>query len=515
MLVRGIWNRVAAAVLFVGVFTPLACLGMKVVVSDGKQPVPAGAKLVLTSDQPEYFLGENILITFTLTNEGKEPFIISVGGDYRGTGYQLRYRFTVLDEKGQTLPNPFPDAVNFGGVLQGYEILPGESFETSLALMQYWQFDTPGLYTIRVTHDLGWDATTGKLPVGEIKLRLKMPNAEEAEKVVKAMEVLPEQKALHMNQKHPNYEDWHCLRYPVYLKPVLQRAKFRQLKTLDAIGSIPTPEATQALITLVRESNWEYRTKAAELLARRLPEPQRSSRLKNRWYFNLKRQQHLEKLAQQSWKPSLQDEVRALALEWIRNPDSKAVALGARMLQCVEKTEDAPQIFEALERALSATFSSRSGATDNILNFPSPIYELLSATELLYDKGYELKPDGQARTLAYFDYLAVIRPPEMPEDWLTTMDIHASSGSYAIREMALYSMPQPAPDSCVKYVKLGLKDSDLGVVQAACRMAGTSKRSELLQPVLDVLRTSHHRWLMQAAADAAVTLNGQYEVWTI
>ena len=45
-----------------------------------------GIEAHFTLDKEEYFLGEPIMATFTVTNTGDAPFSFAVGGDYRGTG---------------------------------------------------------------------------------------------------------------------------------------------------------------------------------------------------------------------------------------------------------------------------------------------------------------------------------------------------------------------------------------------------------------------------------------------
>ena len=92
----------------------------------------------------------------------------------------------------------------------------------------------------------------------------------------------------------------------------------------------------------------------------------------------------------------------------------------------------------------------------------------------------------------------------------------ARPGPYLLREAALRSIPQPIPVECLPYIKRGLGDSDLGVCRAACTLAGKSGNQEFLKPVLEIIATEHHEWLLREATDAARTLNAGFnllEIW--
>ena len=48
-----------------------------------------------------------------------------------------------------------------------------------------------------------------------------------------------------------------------------------------------------------------------------------------------------------------------------------------------------------------------------------------------------------------------------------------------------------------------LEDKDLGVCRAACTAAGRSKDTRFLQPLLDLIATEQHEWLLREAGNAA------------
>ena len=218
------------------------------------QPVPEGAAVALVFDRQEYFLGENILVHFVIENTGGVPFSSHWGGDSRGSSRPLRFKVTATDETGRVAEDPDPFPMCFGGFGGQHTLKPGEKFITTLALMRYCQIDKPGVYTIRATHDFGWKEGERKRPVGEAKITLRMPDATQAEGVVAQMEQLPEQPNAMYGQRGSDYADFGCLRQPVYLEPLLRRARAGNRRALGGLAGIPTPEATQAMIQLAGDS---------------------------------------------------------------------------------------------------------------------------------------------------------------------------------------------------------------------------------------------------------------------
>src|SRR6188508_1602427 len=80
-------------------------------------PAPSDqARATLRFDRPVLWLGENILAHFCVGNAGREPFTISVGGDYRGSSRFLRFKMTVTDDRGRAMPDPDPNPFNLGGM---------------------------------------------------------------------------------------------------------------------------------------------------------------------------------------------------------------------------------------------------------------------------------------------------------------------------------------------------------------------------------------------------------------
>ena len=484
--------------------------------AQGSQLVPAGAVVTLETDRPDYFLGENVLVHFVLKNTGEKPFDASWGGDYRGVNRHLRFKVTATDAAGRVAEDPDPSPMCMGGRGGSLSIKPGEDFTASLPLMRYCLIDQPGTYTIRVTHDFGWKEGGRKRPVGEITITFRMPSAAEAEQIVTQMEKLPTDPYSTLGQRAHEYADFGCLRYPIYQEPLLRRAQGGDKRAVAALGNLMTPEATQVLIGLAGAADAGLALEAARTLNARLPLPgSYKARPGQGWadHFAVRR-----RLAERTWNPQFAEETRALATVLIARKDPEAIALGASMLESIGTSEDAPALLAALARALPATVIPRCNPNDNILNQPQPIRELLAALQPLHAQAFALGDSlsGNAQILVYFSRLAG-QPPPRPPRWLEMLDAFGMASPYPLREAAVRSIPLPLPAEGVKFVERALTDSDRGVCRAACELAGKSGNREFLKPLIEIIATENHEWLLRSASTAAMELGGGYDfldAWT-
>lgn len=481
------------------------------------QPVPEGAKVTLEFDRPDYFLGENVLMHFVLQNTGDTPFEASWGHDYRGASRHLRFKVTATDEAGQAAEDPDPSDMCMGGLGGPETLKPGEKFTTSLPLMRYCQIDQPGLYRIRATHDFGWREGERKRPVGETTITFRMPDAAKAEWIVSRMENLPNTPNAIWGRRSRDYADFGCLRQPVYLEPLVCRARGGDTHAFEGLGRMATLEATEALIRLAGDSDSNLALDAARTLTGRLPHPEFDKSLPGQGRLRIGRFPVRRRLAERAWDARFAPAVRALATNFLARKETSHISRGALIIEAVGTKEEAPAVLAAIDRALEPLHQPRSDPKDNILDFPQPVRELLRAMQALRSRGFAVgrSVSGRAQILLYFQWLADEAPPR-PSHWLQMLDAFGAAGQYPLRESALRSIPQPMPAECTKFVTRGLADPDLGVCRAACAVAGKSGDKELIKPLLEIIATEHHDWLLREASNAAQALGAGFdllEVW--
>ena len=385
-----------------------------------------------------------------------------------------------------------------------------------MPITRYRQFDQSGLYTLRATHDFGWKAGTVPHPVAEATITLLVPNAEQAEKVVLQMEALAAQESVSLGERTADFADFTALRHPVYLAPLRQRAGSGDERALVGIAQIATPEATATLIDLAAHPDSKLAFEAAKQLALRLPEPLIPEEAARIWAASAGVELPHARLVRLSWEERFRPHVRSVGKQLLSSTKADEINCGASILASVGAVDDAPEIKKAIDSALQLTISPRRERKDNILDFPEPLRLLIRAMQALRGRDFQLGESlsGDDEILLYFMYLQGDASPR-PERWRQIFESFATASPYAVREAAWRSVPCPLPDWCRPALLTALSDGDLGVVRTACSVAGDSEEPQLIGPLLEIIATENHEWLLREASEAALKLGAKYDLWEV
>jgi hypothetical protein len=496
-------RAIVSGLLIVVVFLP-ALAGA----AEGKQPDPyrgealafhEGARVTLLLDKKEYFLGENILLHYCLENTSKTPFQIQSGMDMNSvTGRQVSFEVIAKGEDGKPVDDLYQTEAVAGMGMGSYPVLkPAEKFYESIQLVRFCRFEKPGVYTIRVVHDLGWRLTGDqKFPVGEIKIKLVMPTPEQARRVVEDMYKLPKDPNVDTGQMCPPYADFVALRHPVYLPILLEYAQRGDVDALEAIGEMPTPEATKALIGLLDHTKRAFAVKAAGMLSGRLPYAEESEwgqpfEAESRW------------LVARAWRPEFAPQVMAHARKFLSWHDDDALAVAGDMVQSLGGKDDLPYLITALDYAVPAS-EGLWRKSDSDPNLPGPCFELSEAAEILAKRGADISgnPESPGQKVAF---LAALKSKQefRPKGWEATVSTLLKDKLLYIRQLAVESLPRPLSKPFVEMLPTLLADPAVIVRIKACEVAKETKARELRQPILDILATSESLGLLLVARDAA------------
>jgi hypothetical protein len=472
--------------------------------------VPGPSRVALTVDKPSFFLGENVLVHYCLENTGTQPITIDVGGDSRGASRSRRFTVVVTDAHGSALPDPDPGGFTLGGIGTSPTIVPGEQWCQSLPLMRYARIDGPGTYAVRVTHDLGWPK--GQAPEGRASVTLKMPTPAEAEGVLRTMDGMGHERPV-MGRRSGPWVDFTMLRYGVYLRPLLRRARAGQAEATTGISVIPTFEATGALVALAADRNASIARPAARALAMRLPDPQLAGALPRRSPFGDDLVSPRTYLRSASWRPAFAPKVRTIARRFLASPDKQDVVEGAFFLEAVGEAGDASTLSAALSRAIdmTPTLSLEKGI------YPRPrgaLAELMRAADVLLARGYAPPaPHDQTGDVAL--WLATIGRGARPLGWQDVMARALAHRIPWVRELALDKMPDVVPESLVAAVGANLAVSDVDVQIAGCRLVERGKLGVFRAAVKAIAETAREYWLLNASQNALDILGGRIDVLEI
>ena len=489
-----------------------ALAALAVSAGEEKPPIPEGARVTISFDKNECFLGENVLVHFTVENVGKTEFKVDTGGDYRASPRHLRYTVTAAAEDGTAAADPHPNPFCMGGLSCAPPVKPGGKFEQSLALMRYCRIDQPGAYTVRVSHDLGWKPDKdGKSPEAAAKVTFVMPTPEQARKVVEAMYAMPENTGATWGQRSKEYPDFGTLRYPVYLSILAERAAKGCEKALYGISRIPTPEATARLLELAAGSAPELLVKVVQNLSLRLPDPYLEKKLPSRGFWEDTREGERRWMVKQAWRPEFAARARKLIPPLLAHDTLDSVACGAFLCECIGDKDDAPHLLKALDSAITKTKTAPLETSC----YPRPrgnCAELLRAAEMLLARGADVPTvptsPGEAVFLAMASSLREgFRPPGLKAQWVALLDHEIPY----VREKALDYAPPALTKLLAPLAVPLLADADVDVQIAACHFVERTKSEALREPLLKALAAAKEEWLFNAAVSAAHALGARLD----
>ncbi|MEI9999342.1 MAG: hypothetical protein WDO13_09320 [Verrucomicrobiota bacterium] len=123
-------------------------------------PSTAGIKLrgAFSFSKPAYRLGDPVVATFTVTNEGAQDINFPAGGDYRSTGRHDRFSVRATDALGLPVPDPKWWRTFLGGIGGGLggevTVKPGMTYREDVPVSQWCAFPGPGRYRVTLGRTL-------------------------------------------------------------------------------------------------------------------------------------------------------------------------------------------------------------------------------------------------------------------------------------------------------------------------------------------------------------------------
>ena len=468
--------------------------------------LPAGFKASLVGDRTNYFLGENILLHYRVENVGATTFKISTGGDYRGSTRADRFKITAVSSDGKLVADPTPLMRNFGGGMSsGGEIAPGGDWFEEVYVSEYCRFDTPGTYTVRAFHDLGFGQQRTNDPrTVVLTLELRAPTEAEARSILVEAERAKPFRGNTWGRKGEARLCYPCIRWPSFLKPLEERAQQDNVSAVVGIASIRTLDASRALVGLLSHTNATLVTKAAALLDVRLPHPE--SDFTGPWGPE-RRQYILENV----WEDTLTPLVRNYCVQLLQGTKRSDLMSAASLLRLVGTAQEVPALQRALDFAVAQTNTEYLAD----IHYPAPIRaaELLLRTVLTLHPNLDVEPTPHLSPGELVLFLARHGASEKPlSSQEEALFVAALKNPLPyVRMKALDQLPKEIPLSLVGGITHCLTDSNVGVQNYAFQVAQRMQEPKHLAIALEVLKTATDEWLLRAASDSAQKYGGRYD----
>lgn len=486
-----------------------------------KELVPKHVRLFLRLPET-VILGQEITAALVVHNEGKQPFNITPGGDYRSTGYPQRMKVRVHDAEGKMLPELSREAYGFGGggisVLR--TIAPSAREEVAFPLDCYVNFKEAGVYTITAGHDLGWKLDPlHPHPVAKCTVKVVLPSEDEAKRYVEAAfarqpAVPPSDTSAALGLQMKLDKTLSVMRHPLYLSMLISYAQAGSKSAVKGIGHVATPEATQALLDLLDHASAEVVETSAMQILRRLPSPEDGGKPAEGFYWGSEYQ--IDPLLPSSWDARFEQSLLKAALKLLWYKSDAVVRTAAQILQTRAQPEHAPQVLSVLEQSFVTRYELPAGWKANSFDLPGPQGVLLQILDGMRKRGWRLENGngGTAQQVAWLRQLADKEAPKPKGDaWKSSILTSVKHGPTALKVCALQALPQPLSDAAVKAVLKALDDEDLRVLRVACEVAGASKRSEFCRPLSQIVELEHESFLQGSAYQAALECGARLELW--
>lgn len=484
------------------VLIPMLLLGCAAADEEVHRGFVQGTKITLKARKAQYFLGENILLDYQIDYDGEAALEV---GTITGLG-STDCRVIVLDSTGKKAPastRPFHSTGQSGIVLRR-----GESERFTIPLSYYCRLEKPGEYRIRAAHNLLWTKRDIAIAGGdprwaETTIEVSMPDDAQAHKVIEQMLRAKEDVRLYQRAyctwKTNDYADFACLRYPIYL-PILENMAgdaHGDQRALIGIAHNPTPEATQALLRLLKIADRDHLKRIVAALCDRLPEPNGVNRRDRRHPIQtevaedtvIDQRDTDPILVKGSWRDDFSAPMRQFARMALADDDPKLVQCAAYVLEALGVQEDMPALVATVSRQVPIVERTKPPQyIGEVAPVRQACMEATSAIEALAARGVDPQFDPQTPgAIIHFVSMLKQRKEFRPEDWEKRCQGWVLRESPYVREFVLFNSPRPLPTSLVDTYREGSRKvivttRDQTTIHAAVRSA-----LDLKVPVDDLL----------------------------
>ena len=475
--------------------------------------------ITLHARKASYFLGENILLDYKIAYKGD--------GDL-GAGFNSNCRVIATDTADRRVAESgIPWHCNGGS---GIGISRNEPGTYTVPLMRHCNFDKPGTYRIQVVHSLGWSDARGKYQYpndippddfrwAETTITLIMPDAQQARQVVEAMRRSPDDFANYnydtnhllsdkswRRSEYPDFVDFTCLRYPIYLPILMELATGTSgdERALAGIAHTPAPEATAALVALLKHPNPGFALRAAGALNDRLPDPS----IKRDHRKNPCQDQDADLTQVQGlWDPKLAPDIREYARKiLLARSGAMSDRCASFILEAVGTGQDMPAVVAALAD-LAGKVKKESG--DRWLDtFPGTSrhvsLNLVYAGQALVRAGATPPPEPrtQGQIIQYALSLKE-RADFRPQGWETLCTAWLGHEIPFVREQVLRYVPRPLPEPVKAVLPVLLTDPDDHVLIAALDAVRDGGGPQCRDNLVKLIATTMEEQVLENTPDAA------------
>jgi hypothetical protein len=473
---------------------------------DNPRKLEPGIKITLKPRKTKYFLGENIVLDYRISNGSKSDFWFN---STTGLGTDDCTVVAVDRAGNQTAASTRRYHCHGSG---GLLISPGKSISFTVPLSYYCRLEKPGTYRIRAAHNLHWvekiDGKTRDLPIvkddprwAEATIEVALPDEAQARAVVEEMRRLKYDISEEWisNWETEDYADFTCLQQAVYL-PILEKMaadKCGDKRALLGITHNPTPEATLALFRLLKDANEDRAERITAALCDRIPDPEGDKRP---WRINPLMRLHAGRewydfedadpeLVKNSWRKELAAPMRQFARDLLSNDDPIKVQCGAYIFESVATREDVTHLIAAADRLVPIVEKTEPPEYHGHIAPPrQALMDVGYALEALAIRG--IKSTAVPKTpgeIILFILAAKQQKSFRPAGWEMRCTQWVRNETPYVREFVLFNTPRPLPDSLLDPYRTAVRKTIASTREQPAIHAAVQSAVEFKVPVDEIM----------------------------
>ena len=394
----------------------------------GDDPVPEGAVLSVSTEKPDYLLGERVVLRLKLTNNGSRPFSIDPMVWQRFAVRDEFVKVAMVDAEGRAAWDPFPEPMGGGGPSPpAFTLAPGQSWEEDLDLWRYRIPDRAGTWTLHVSRYFSWDGTPERPnPSASATLRFREPTTEEAKGVLDGLQALDSRSR------------FYSAAHPVYVPLLEERAAAGLDGAVEGLSLCRDPAAVRALLRLFASKERAVAPRARPVRGGRLRGPGGRAGGGRGRYRQVPRGFHnADEDMAPFWLPEYEPAARAAAREFLAGEGTPMAGPAAEVLALVGTAEDGPAVEAAIDRF--ALEFEKPCAWDDWKRQSAREWDeeaLDTAVRCLADRGFHpASPgDGAGQALFWLWALRWADEKDRPPLWWETLKLLAAHPRALVRK---------------------------------------------------------------------------------
>jgi hypothetical protein len=456
------------------------------------QSINATAKLVF--DKPSYYLGENVIAHYSLTNTGNVPIKLLLSNLYHYPSPEIN--LIVFDSANNKVKKLYSPVGSYNIRAYDVSIAPGKTFWQSIPIMTYADITKAGTYTVKINREINLNTgnKTYHSPTATGIIKLIMPLKKEAEKILIETLSLPPLEIDGSGERQKNYADFTTFRFPIYLSLLKKLITKGNLQVFESLQYMRIPSATRIILAKCNNSNHNIMIEAQKTLITSLPPDSKT----DKWSGSIINKD-------KAWTPKLKLQAKALAWKLLESSNREMIIDGAKIIQTIGSSKDLQRYITVFNRIIIKMKNNPLEQNKN--NQPeTACYTLMQTGRMLLLRGAKPPKNIKSTATRLLSLYAIqdnkpYRPKKWEKNALILLRNHIPFVQTTVLENLHYDISDKA---LLEEVRKRIRNSNPDIQSCALEIAINQKNKLFSPDSLYVLEYSNDKFITEQAFDATI-----------